>query len=355
METLSWIVSLWFGMTNITGPIHSWLVEKVGYRWLLFSSCILSCFAMMMASISNTIWQLALTQGFLSGLGSSLAWFCCISAPQQHFKKRRGLAVGITYAGSGFGSVILNFIVKGVIQSAGTRWALRVVGFIQLVLLAITAITVKPFDDGLPKKQINLLDFSCFKNKRFWLLMVLHILVNFAYYIPSTFIPAFARYLGLGAWTGTYISMILSAVVFFGKICNGFISDYVGRFNMCVVTSFMAAIMCLAVWSTATTAGAVWAFAAVYGYFASGYIAMITAVISQVVGADQVENATGYTFFGWLFGGLFSAPLTSLIINRTSEPDYQGAAFFAGALFAVSCLVAITLRIMQGGFSLKKL
>lgn len=221
--------------------------------------------------------------------------------------------------------------------------------------MAITTITVKPFDDGLPKKEINLLDFSCFKNKRFWLLMILHFLVNFAYYIPSTFIPSFARDLGLGEWTGAYISIILSAVVFVGKITNGFISDTVGRFNMCVVTSFMAALMCLAVWSTATAAPSVWAFAAIYGFFASGYIAMITAVISQVVGAEQVENATGYTFFAWLFGGLFSAPLTSLIVNRTDVPDYQGAAFFAGALFALSCIVAIALRIMQGGFSFKLL
>lgn len=63
---------------------------------------------------------------------------------------------------------------------------------------------------------------------------------------------------------------------------------------MVVICGAMAGIVHLAIWLTATTSASVWAFAVLYGWFGGGYIAMITAVIVQVVGLDQIEGATGW-------------------------------------------------------------
>lgn len=55
MTNLTWIGSLWFGLTNITGPIYVYLVGKMGYRWMIGIACILSALAMMLASITNSV------------------------------------------------------------------------------------------------------------------------------------------------------------------------------------------------------------------------------------------------------------------------------------------------------------
>lgn len=158
--------------------------------------------------------------------------------------------------------------------------------------------------------------------------------------------------MGLDPWIGTNLSAIMSAVMFVGKIGNGFISDYLGRYNMVLICGAMAGIVHLAVWLTATTDASVWAFAVLYGWFGGGYIAMITAVIAQVVGVDQIEPATGWSFFAWFFGGLFGQPISSAIINRTEEPDYRGAIIFSGVLFLFGACLALTLRVMRGGWKI---
>lgn len=140
--------------------------------------------------------------------------------------------------------------------------------------------------------------------------------------------------------------------MFIGKISLGFCSDYIGRFNMAVICGTMACIAHLAVWLTATSDGSMWAFAVLYGLFGGGYIAMITAIIGQVAGVDHINSGTGWCYSAWSFGGLFGQPIASLISNRTSPPDYQGAIIFAGCLFFVGACMVFALRVMRGGWKI---
>lgn len=179
----------------------------------------------------------------MSGIGSSLAWFPCISAPQQWFDKRRGLAVGMAISGSGIGGLVLSNVVQAAIQSVGYQWALRILGFIQFALLAFATAVVMPLNP-LPK-NVPIFDFKPLKNKQFLILLGIHFIGNFAFYIPSSFVPckycfpvdilacilspisfpaAYADYMGLDPWIGTNLSAIMSAIMFVGKIGNGFIA-----------------------------------------------------------------------------------------------------------------------------------
>ncbi|KAI8342301.1 major facilitator superfamily domain-containing protein [Chlamydoabsidia padenii] len=346
LTNLTWIGSLWFGLTNITGPVYVFLVGKMGYRWMTGIACFLSCFSMMMASLSTAVWHLYLTQGMLNGIASSFIWFPCISAPQQWFSSKRGLAVGIAISGSGIGGLVISNIVRVAIDNVGYRWSLRIIGFMQLGLMGISFLTVKPLNP-LPH-DVPLFDFSPFKNRKFLVLMAIHCIGNFALYIPSGFVPSYAASLGVSDVISSNMSAVMSVMMFVGKICNGFISDFVGRSNMTMVCSMMTGIVCLAVWTTASTAGSLWAFVVLFGFFGGGYVAMITAVIAECVGVDMIESATGWLFFAWMFGGLFGQPVSAAIIEHDNG-SYKGAIIFAGALFLAAGCLATLLRFMRSG------
>ncbi|CAO3595497.1 unnamed protein product [Absidia cylindrospora] len=346
LTKLTWIGSLWFGLTNITGPVYVYLIGKMGYRWMTGIACVLSCFAMMMASITTAVWQLYITQGVLSGIASSLVWFPCISAPQQWFSSKRGLAVGIAISGSGIGGLAISNIVQAAIESVGWRWSLRILGFIQLVLMFIAFLTVKPLNP-LPK-DVPIFDISTFKNRKFWVLFCIHFIGNFALYIPSGFVPSYASTLGIPSSTSSVMSSVMSAVMFIGKILNGFISDYVGRGNMTFLCGIMTGVVCLGVWYTAETAASLWAFCVLFGIFGGGYVAMITSVIAECVGVEMIESATGWLFFAWMFGGLFGQPVSAVIIEHDNG-NYGGAIIFAGVLFLFAGILAGVLRFMRSG------
>ena len=195
MTELSWIGSLWLASAVITGPFFSYLAWKIGYRWLLFAGVLCSSLALMFASLATEIWHLYITQGFMSGLGASLIWFPCITAPQTWFNKRRGFAVGLAISGSGCGGFVFPYVAQGVIDRAGYRWSLRAlgmspfksslfrlttrIGFIVFALISFTTLVVRPLNR--PRKPKYIIDLAPFRNIQFNLLLVVQIITNFSF------------------------------------------------------------------------------------------------------------------------------------------------------------------------------
>ncbi|KAI8368040.1 major facilitator superfamily domain-containing protein [Blakeslea trispora] len=351
MDDLSWIGSLWLALSNIVGPFYGWFTVKIGYKWMLLTALFLWTLGVMLASMATQIWHLYLTQGVLMGIGASLVWFPCVSAAQQWFSKRRGLSVGIAISGSGFGGLILSNVIQAVIDHLGYRWALRIIGFISFVLLVISVCTVRPFDP-VQTTDIGLFNLSPFKNLQFVLLFTIQFIGNFAFNVPSSFLPAYVDHLGLDPWIGTNMSAIISGVMIIGKITSGFIGDYIGRANMVFMTTTLTGVMCLAVWLPATNPAGIWAFAAMFGYFGGGYLVMVPALLGQVVGMDDIEPANGLLFFAWFFGGLLGSPICSALINDASgHPTYSHAIIFGGVLMVFTGLLAWIIRVLRAGWN----
>ncbi|KAI8328006.1 major facilitator superfamily domain-containing protein [Chlamydoabsidia padenii] len=346
LTNLTWIGSLWFGLTNVTGPFHVYLCKKIGYKWMLGLSCFLSCVAMMMASLSSSIWQVCLTQGVISGIGSSLAWFPCISAPQQWFSSKRGLAVGLAYTGSGLGGLALSNIIRASIDSVGLQYSLRILGFIQLVLLAISFLTVKPLNPIT--RNVPFIDISPFGSSKFWTLCSIHFICNFSFYIPSSFVPSYATTLNIPKSTSANMSAVMSGIMVVGKVISGLANDFFGRSNMLVFYTMMCGVVCLAVWLNAESVGVLWGFVVLFGLTGGGYVVSVSSVIAEAVGLDMIESANGWLFFAWLFGGLLGQPVSAVIIDH-DHGSYKGAIIFAGVLFIVSGLAAVVLRFMRSG------
>ena len=131
----------------------------------------------------------------MSGIGASLVWFPCISAAQQWFSKRRGFSVGIAISGSGFGGLILSNIVQAAIDHVGYQWALRIIGFISFVCLGIASCTVRPLNEPSKQENVKLMVFDLrpFRNKQFILLFCIQFVGNFAFNVPSSFLPGKVR------------------------------------------------------------------------------------------------------------------------------------------------------------------
>jgi MFS family permease len=147
------------------------------------------------------------------------------------------------------------------------------------------------------------------------------------------------------------MSAIISGVMIVGKISSGFISDYIGRANMTFITTFMTGVMCLALWLTVTNPAGIWAFAAMFGLFGGGYLAMVPALLGQVVGMKDLEAANGLLFFAWFFGGLLGSPICSELINdKSGHPTYSHAIIFGGVLMVFAGLLAWTVRVMRAGW-----
>ena len=82
---------------------------------------------------------------------------------------------------SGAGGLSFSYIARACFNTVGYRWALRVLGFMQLVLLAISSITCWRLNP--PPKNVPIVDIKDMKNKKFLILFFIHFIGHFAFYV----------------------------------------------------------------------------------------------------------------------------------------------------------------------------
>lgn len=78
-----------------------------------------------------------------------------------YFKKKRGLALAIVASGSATGGVIYPLMVQQLLPRVGFAWTMRLIGFVQLVLLLVAFAF---FRQRLsPRKSGPIVEWSAFR------------------------------------------------------------------------------------------------------------------------------------------------------------------------------------------------
>lgn len=103
--------------------------------------------------------------------------------PLEWFSSHRSLACGIVLGAVGVGGLTISNIMTACLETIGYAWCLRVIGFLQLVLGGIAAISCKPLNR--PTKDVALVDFSLLCSKKYILLLVAHFISAFAFSVSG--------------------------------------------------------------------------------------------------------------------------------------------------------------------------
>ncbi|KAJ1888087.1 hypothetical protein LPJ66_008748 [Kickxella alabastrina] len=111
-----------------TGP----LTDKFGFRAVSLVDTIICSTAVLLASFTNALWQLVLTQGIVFGIGAACIFSPSVSLMSQWHYKTRPLATGIAVAGSGTGGMLFTEITQKLMETVGYKWTLRILALILL-------------------------------------------------------------------------------------------------------------------------------------------------------------------------------------------------------------------------------
>ena len=144
--------SFGFVVSAILSPVLGRMMDRVGPRAVMELGVGLMAAGLLLAPLTREPWHLYLTLGVLVGGGS-----VCLGYSGQSlflpnwFVRRRGLAIGIAFAGVGVGSITLLPWVQLVIEGAGWRAACMAMGTLLLVVLAPINLLLRkrPEDMGL--------------------------------------------------------------------------------------------------------------------------------------------------------------------------------------------------------------
>jgi len=246
--------SFGFAVSAILSPLLGRMMDRVGPRAVMELGVGLMAAGLLGAPLVTEPWHLYLTLGVLVGGGS-----VCLGYSGQSlflpnwFVRRRGLAIGIAFAGVGVGSIVLLPLVQSVIESFGWRAACGALGILLLVVLAPINLLLhrRPEDVGLEPdgaargpsasapQASNVVDqawaavdwtlWRAMCTARFWWIALAYFAGLYAWYAAQVHQTKYLVEIGFSPSVAAWALGLVSLFGIPGQILLGHISDRIGR------------------------------------------------------------------------------------------------------------------------------
>ncbi|KAF3765008.1 hypothetical protein M406DRAFT_61976 [Cryphonectria parasitica EP155] len=337
--TVGWIFSLHTFVVFFFGLYIGPLFDKYGPKWIVLAGMLCIVTGMMLFSISTELWHFILSFGVLTGLGCSLIFIPSFAAPGHYFMRRRGFATGFAAMGGSIGGIIFPLMLESLFPRLGWGWSIRIVGFLCLFLCAIASLLIRrrlpPAKNASPHP-----DFRIFRDRAFLLTTVGVFLMEFALFIPLTYISSYARAAGYSSSLSFQTVPILNAASALGRALPGYWSDIIGPFNIELLMMLLSIVACFAIWLPAGsyTAGLV-LFAVLFGFAYGAFVSTTPVCVGRLCKTQQYGRyyATCYTVVS--FACLIGVPIAGNILTSDGGA-YWGVIVLTGCLFvgAFVCL-----------------
>ncbi|KAI4691578.1 hypothetical protein J4E85_005082 [Alternaria conjuncta] len=270
-----------------------------------------------------------------------------------YFVKRRAFALGFTALGSCTGGVIFPVIVQQCLPSLGFPWTIRIIGFIMLLM---NAITIGLYRTRLPpRKSGPLVDWASFTELPYALYCAGAFFSFWGLYFAFFYIGSYARNV-LGASYQQSINLLLV------QVCMGFIfrllptyyADKVGGLNVLIPFAFVCGIM-MFVWIRINSIVTLYIFAVIYGSGSAVIQALWPAVIGSMSQERDLKKSgvrMGMAFTVVSISSFTGPPLAGAII-QSHNGNYTYANVWAGLSFFVGGFLLLATRVSLVGWDWK--
>jgi MFS family permease len=317
-----------------TSTLAGIALDRWGVRRTFGAGAVILAFGLTLSSQIQTLWQLTITYGGIASLGITILGLGLqASLIARWFRKRRGLAIGIAFAGTGIGSLLITPLVEYLISLYGWRVAYNVLAGFAIMMIPIIVLllrsdpskmnldpdgeTVNAKKDSISKPQENWKIQKVIASPAFWLLLVAAIgsigpvrmltVHQIAIMVDAGFERSLAALVVGFAGGITALSFVLS----------GALSDRINRQTVFLAGSISLVLaMFILNGLQSNLKGTTWLilYAVFLGIGEGSRSSMVTAVASDlfpgnalgaIIGTIGAAFGLGAAFFPWLAGWLF--------------------------------------------------
>jgi len=331
----------------VVGPLLGNLMDRLGARIVFVAGSAILGIGLMLSGTAQSLWQMVVYYSIIASLGlAALSLGMHGVVLSRWFIRRRGLAIGLAFAGTGIGTFIFSPLVEQLIANYGWRGTYFALGAIVLVLLVpINALWARSHPkemNQLPDGESLLIESTqhaptkpthnartVLRDARLWLLLIVTLLALTA--ARMIVVHAVAHMVDVG-FTTLFAATVFGAVGLVqapATVTWGWISDRTGRVwsfalgSICVV----AAIAILLYLETDTNPVFAWLFALAFGLGDSSRTSLINALTADLYEGPDFGTINGYNITALGLGGALGPWLGGYIFDATGH--YTIAFWFA--------------------------
>jgi MFS family permease len=143
---------------------------------------------------------------------------------------------------------------------------------------------------------------------------------SLGYFIPSIYLPTFARSLGLSPSVGTLLVALLNASGVLSTVMMGMLCDRFHVTSVVLLSTVGTTVSVFLLWGLSTALPLLVVFSIVYGFFAGGFVATNAGFIKVVKQRDQNSDVgilIGVISAGRGIGAVVSGPLSGALLSSS--------------------------------------
>lgn len=363
----SGIFSAYMAFSGLFAMVGGWLLDRYGPRRLMLLSGIVTLLSLVLTGYTSSPWQLFITYSVLLALGTGGGYIVLVATASKWFVKRRGLAVGVTGAGVGLGTMVMAPFAATLIAALTWRMAFVVMGLVAgLVIVALSILLVRSpahmglLPDGLksgyvaepparngPVKKPRTPWRLVVGDGNFWFTLFAWMLFSLCLSMILAHIVPHATDVGISNEQAALVLGVIGGVNLVGRIIIGGISDRIGRRGMAVMSALLQAGAVLWLIWTRSLWG-FYLFAIVFGIGYGGLGATTDAMVGDYFGLTNIGVFMGVFSVSWQVGATIGPLIGGMIFDASNS---YTIAFWVGAsvMFASSVLLGMLRRRGRAG------
>ncbi|KAI6842740.1 MFS transporter, MCP family, solute carrier family 16, member 10 [Hortaea werneckii] len=349
-STISWIGTIQNWFTFFVGAFSGRLLDAGLFVPTLIVGSLLQLIGIFLMSVSTKFWHLMLTQGVLTGLGGGIFFTPSMGLIATYFNKKRAFAIGIATTGNSAGGMIYPVIVRQLLPQIGFPWTVRVLGFLNLALLALVIAFMRPRLP--PRKSGPLVDWSAFTEKTYAFFVGGLFFVIWGIYYTFYYIASFGvDEVGLEFTASTVLVIVINGVGFPARVIPPYFADKVGQLNMLVPTLFCLMIVAYC-WLAVDSVPGLYVFTCFYGLVSAAFQCLIPSTVASITpDLSMVGTRLGMAFSTLSFAALTGPPIGGAL-QSTMGGDYTGASVWAATSVLVCFVLFVLARLSKAGTKL---
>jgi MFS family permease len=354
--------SFGFVVSGAVSPLIGRLMDRGGPRAVMELGVVLMGGGLLLAPLTTAPWHLYITIGVMVGAGS-----VCLGYSGQSlflpnwFIRRRGLAIGIAFAGVGIGSVTLLPWVQHLIEATGWRTACTAMGLMVLIVLAPINLLLhkRPEDIGLlpdgeaaphatsARPVSNILDQAwaatdwtlprALRTARFWWIALGYFCALYIWYAVQVHQTKYLLDIGFSPNVGVWALGVVSLLGIPGQIALGHLSDRIGREAIWAISSAGFAICFAALIALRYEPSLALVYLMVFAQGALGY------GLTSIMGAVVLE-----IFQGPHYGSIFGCVMLVALAGGATGPWVTGTLYDLTGGYTIAFAIAIGVSLLSG-------
>lgn len=368
--TLSGVMTTFLLAWGLACPLVGRLTDRYGARRLIIPGTIALGTSFCLLSLTGALWQLYLLYACAGVASATCSEIPVSAAVSNWFKKKRGIAMGITTTGIGFGGLFLAPAVSQLILSFGWQATFFVMGLLTwVVIIPLVALIMRtrPQEIGLLPNGERSLDRAkaseslpqpsttangknsnlnnrpaaiSIRTKELWLIGFAFSFVSFGIIGIITHEVPFIVDMGIPLATAATALGLTAGIGVLGKLSFGYFADRLSpKWVMLTCIALQAGGVVILMQSRSL--GMVWAFVIVFAFAMGGTNTLRPLVIGEFFSIDSFGRTFGLTELIRRFGAAAGPLVAGYIFDVTGSYHYAFITIIAAYLAGMAALFII--------------